>query len=44
MTESLFTFLPVKMDQTECSEKFRRGGITQKKIYNIKKVLLHTSC
>jgi hypothetical protein len=33
------TYLPRKMEQTECSEtshiKFRRRGITQKKTYNI---------
>jgi hypothetical protein len=36
---SLLTYLPRKMEQTECSEtsayKIRRRGITQKKTYNI---------
>jgi hypothetical protein len=34
-----FTYLPMKMEQTKCSErrqiKFRRRGITQKKAYNV---------
>jgi len=35
---NFYTNLPMKMEQTECSEtsayKFRRRGITQKKTYN----------